>query len=87
MKLLILPDPGRSTNTVRPEASIFVSLKQRGHDVTIMVDDDGCYLDEYRAAGINVISSSSKTKLNLSVIKAVNRYIKAHDIDLVYATK
>ena len=87
MNLLILPDPGRSFNTVRPEASIFTSLARRGHNITIMTDADGAYVETYRNEGVTVIPLSSKHKLNWSGIAKIRQIIKQQNIDLVYATK
>ena len=86
MNLLVLPNLGRSFNSVRPEATIYIDLAKRGHQITIMTDDDDAYFQEYVDAGLKVINIASKKKLSLSAIKTINRYIKNNDIDIVYAT-
>ncbi|GLX82521.1 glycosyltransferase family 4 protein [Thalassotalea eurytherma] len=86
MNLLVLPNLGRSYNSVRPEATIYIDLAKRGHQITIMTNDDDAYLQEYVNSGLKVLNISSKKKLSLSAIKTINRYIKSSNIDIVYAT-
>ena len=39
VKILIIPNRGRSYHAVRPEAECYIALAKLGHDVTIMITD------------------------------------------------
>jgi len=86
MKILVLPNRGRSYNAVRPEAECYISLAKKGHDITIMTELNNAYWDEYKKANIKVIELKSNKKYSLAVMKQVRTYIKSNKIDIVYAT-
>ncbi len=87
MKILAIPNRGRSYNAVRPEAECYIDLAKAGHDVTIMTVPTNTYIEEYKKANLAVITLINKKKYSLSVIKQIHRYIKENDIDIVYATE
>ncbi|QOL26918.1 glycosyltransferase family 4 protein [Thalassotalea sp. LPB0316] len=86
MKLLIVPDKGRSYTSTRPEAEIYISLAKRGHDITLCADESSAYLEKYKQANIDVHILNYGKKLSWHSIKTINRLIKQKSIDLVYAT-
>ncbi|RHW77667.1 glycosyltransferase family 4 protein [Colwellia sp. RSH04] len=87
MKILVIPNRGRSYNAVRPEAECYISLAQAGHDVTVMTCDSNAYFDEYKKAPLKLVELNSLKKYSWVVIKQVHQYIKKHNIDIVYATE
>lgn len=87
MKLLVIPNRGRSYNAVRPEAECYIGLAKAGVDVTIMTCDTNAYIKEYQNAGLKVILLRSLKKHSWTVIKQIKQYIKQHCIDIVYATE
>ena len=87
MKILAIPNRGRSYNAVRPEAECYISLAKAGHDVTLFTCVSNAYYDDYKKANINLIELSSLKKYSLSVIKQIHCYIKQNNIDIVYATE
>ncbi len=87
MKILAIPNRGRSYNAVRPEAECYISLAKAGHEVTLFTCESNAYYADYKKADINLVKLSSLKKYSLSVIKQVHRYIKQHNIDIVYATE
>jgi len=87
MKILVIPNRGRSYNAVRPEAECYISLAKSGHEVTLFTCESNAYYSDYKKANINLIELSSLKKYSLSVIKQIHRYIKQHNIDIVYATE
>ena len=87
MKILVIPNRGRSYNAVRPEAECYIKLAQMGHDVTIMTCKTNAYLNKYQESPIKIIELLSLKKYSLSVIKQIHQYIKTHQIDIVYATE
>ena len=87
MKILVIPNRGRSFNAVRPEAECYIDLAKSGHDVTILTCDTNAYLEEYQKAGLKIIILASLKKHSWAVIKQIHQYIKQHSIDVVYATE
>jgi glycosyltransferase involved in cell wall biosynthesis len=87
MKILVIPNRGRSYHAVRPEAECYIHLAKAGHDVTIMTCLTNAYIDEYKKFNITIIELASLKKHSWAVIKQINHYIKQHDIDIVYATE
>lgn len=86
MKLLIVPDKGRSFSSVRPEAEIYLSMARAGHELTLCVDPESAYFNRYLAANIDVHSSPYGSKLVWKHIKKLNHLIKSKNIEAVYAT-
>jgi L-malate glycosyltransferase len=87
MKILIIPNRGRSFNAVRPEAECYIDLAKAGHNVTIMTCDSNAYIGRYQEAGLEIIPLVSLKKHSWAVIKQIHQYIKQHTIDIVYATE
>ncbi|MDX2370578.1 MAG: glycosyltransferase family 4 protein [Colwellia sp.] len=87
MKILVIPNRGRSCNAVRPEAECYIGLAKLGHDVTIMTCNTNVYITKYEKANLKVIELKSLRKHSWAVIKQIHQYIKQHDIDIVYATE
>jgi glycosyltransferase involved in cell wall biosynthesis len=87
MKILVIPNRGRSYNAVRPEAECYIGLAELGHDITIMTCITNAYIEEYKKSNITIIELASIKKHSWAVIKQIHQYIKQHDIDIVYATE
>jgi len=86
MKLLVVPDKGRSFSSLRPEAEIYISLAEAGHELTLCVDPRSTYITRYEAANIDVRILSYGSKLVWDNIKIIHRLIKTKQIEAVYAT-
>lgn len=86
VRLLIVPDKGRSFSSVRPEAEIYLSLARAGHELTLCVDPQSAYLSRYEDANIDLQSLPYGSKLVWKHIKQLNHLIKSKNIDAVYAT-
>ncbi|MEI6895764.1 MAG: glycosyltransferase family 4 protein [Colwellia sp.] len=87
MKILVIPNRGRSYNAVRPEAECYIDLAKAGHEVTIMTVTTNAYLTEYKKANLTVITLKNEKKYSWTVIKQINQCIKEQQIDIVYATQ
>lgn len=87
MKILVIPNRGRSYNAVRPEAECYIDLAKAGHEIIIMTCMSNAYLNEYKKHNITIIELASLKKHSFKVIKQIHQYIKQHDIDIVYATE
>ena len=87
MKILVIPNRGRSYNAVRPEAECYIALAKAGHKIIILTCKTNAYWDEYKKANLNIIELKNLKKHSLSVIKQVHCLIKKNNIDIVYATE
>ncbi len=87
MKILVIPNRGRSYHAVRPEAECYIDLAKKGHDITIMTCMTNAYIDEYKKFNITIVKLASLKKHSWTVTKQIHQYIKQHDIDIVYATE
>jgi len=87
MKILVIPNRGRSYNAVRPEAQCYIALANLSHDITIMSNSDNAYIDEYKKSKVTFVELASLKKHSWSAIKQIHTYIKQHNIDIVYATE
>lgn len=87
MKILVIPNRGRSYHAVRPEAECYLDLAKKGHDITIMTCDTNAYLAEYKKAGLKIVLLASLKKHSWAVVKQIHQYIKQQCIDIVYATE
>lgn len=87
MKILVIPNRGRSFNAVRPEAQCYIALAELGHEVTIMSSPTNAYINEYKQSKVNFIELATLKKHSWSVIKQIHQYIKKNAIDIVYATE
>jgi len=87
MKILVIPNRGRSYNAVRPEAECYIDLAKAGHEIIIMTVPSNAYIEEYKKANLTVIILKNKKKYSWTVTKQIHQYIKKHNIDLVYATE
>jgi L-malate glycosyltransferase len=71
MKILVISNY-RTLITPRPEAEIFIGLKNKGHDITIMTYPDSAYIPHFEAAGIRVIQfhpDKKRHKPSISIIR------------------
>lgn len=87
MNILVVPDIGRSYNSVRPEAEIYIGLSKLGHNITIMTDLNSAYISEYKKTNIDLIELKPGKKIDWAAIKSIHQTIKNKNIDIVYATK
>jgi glycosyltransferase involved in cell wall biosynthesis len=87
MKILVIPNRGRSFNAVRPEAQCYIALANLGHEITVMSNSENAYIDEYKRSKVKFIELATLKKYNWKVITQVHQYIKQNNIDIVYATE
>ncbi|NQY87009.1 MAG: glycosyltransferase family 4 protein [Colwellia sp.] len=87
MKILVIPNRGRSYHAVRPEAECYIDLAKAGHDITIMTCMTNAYIDEYKKFNITIVELATLKKHSWKVIKQIHQYIKRYNIDIVYATE
>lgn len=81
IKVLVISNY-RETNSVRPEAELFIGLKKAGVEVEIMTYGDAAYVKKFREAGIRVIDFHPEKKLDRAEIQRIRSELTAgkHDI-------
>lgn len=71
-------------HSVRPEASIFLGLAKLGFEVHIMTYGDAAYVEEFKAAGINVIDFHPEKKFDKEEVAFIRQTIIDKQIDIVH---
>lgn len=85
MNILILPNSDGSISQIRPEFEMFIGLKKRGHDITIVVKPDCLYVPRLKELGINLLHCYPTKKICRRTIKALRQELATNDYDVVYA--
>lgn len=83
VKILVVSDY-TNYHSVRPEAEIFLSLRKRGYDITIMTYDGSQYSDKFKAAGIKVINHHPTKRYQRSSILAIRQELKVGNYDVIH---
>ena len=65
MKILVIPNRGRSYNAVRPEAECYIALAEAGHDITVLSSGTNAYIDRYKKSKVKFIELKTLKKLSL----------------------
>jgi len=86
MNILVAPDRGRSVSSARPEAEIYISLANAGHNLTLCLDPDSAYLPIYQQHDIDLVMMPYGRKIEPGSVRMMHRLIKEKTIDAVYAT-
>lgn len=74
-KVLVISDY-RDTNSVRPEAELFIGLQQAGLEITVMTFDQAAYIQRFEAAGIRVIGFHPERKLDFVAIRIIRQELR-----------
>jgi glycosyltransferase involved in cell wall biosynthesis len=75
IKVLVISDY-RDTNSVRPEAELFIGLQQAGLEITVMTFDQAAYIQRFEAAGVRVIGFHPERKLDFLAIRIIRQELK-----------
>ncbi len=88
MKILVVSNY-RGLHTCRPEAEIFIGLKKKGFDITVMTYPDAIYIDRFRQNGIKVITYHPTKRYDLPFIRFLREELRkgAYDILQLYNNK
>ena len=74
----------RETNSVRPEAELFIGLQKAGVQVTIMTFGDAHYVEKFREAGIRVIDFHPLKKFDRSETQRIRAELLAGQYDVLH---
>jgi glycosyltransferase involved in cell wall biosynthesis len=83
MKILVLSDYEKF-HTVRPEAEIFISLAQRGYDITIMTKGHYDYVKRFKEHGIRVIDFHPEKKLDNAEVAFIRKELETGNYDVMH---
>ncbi len=83
MKILVISDYA-NFHTVRPEAEIFISLAQRGYDITIMTKGHYEYVQRFKENGIRVIDFHPEKKLDSSEVAFIRKELLENHYDVMH---
>lgn len=83
IKVLAISDY-REFHSVRPEAEIFIGLKNAGLDVHVMTYGDSEYAERFRKAGIHVIDFHPNEKFNSDELKFIRDILVKEDYDIIH---
>lgn len=88
MKILVISDYSSYLSS-RPEAEIFIGLKQKGVEVEIITDGNSIYAKKFQDAGIKVIDALPTDKFSNKTVSFIkNILVKGkHDALLLYNSK
>ncbi|MDF1696597.1 MAG: glycosyltransferase family 4 protein [Saprospiraceae bacterium] len=82
MKVLVVSNY-RGVHTCRPEAEIFIGLKKRGYDVTIMTYPDAEYIENFERNGIRVIPKHPTKRFDPEFIKLLKDELISGSYDIL----
>jgi glycosyltransferase involved in cell wall biosynthesis len=87
-KILVISNY-RSTYTVRPEAEIFIGLAKKGWEIDVMTYGDSAYVENFKAAGVNVIDFHPEKKFDRRAVAFIRDHLRkgGHDILQLYNSK
>lgn len=83
MKILVISDYEKF-HTVRPEAEIFISLANRGYDITIMTDGKYEYVKRFRENGIKIIDFHPRKKLDKQEVEFIRKELLSGQYDVMH---
>ncbi len=84
MKVLVLREFSFSLNNHISEVELFVGLKEKGVDITVVADGNDKVLQILRDAGIKIIIDKPSTKYDFKYIKFIRNIIKSEAIDILH---
>ena len=82
MKILVVSNY-RGLHTCRPEAEIFIGLREMGFDITIMTHSDAVYIDRFRAHGIRVIPHHPTKRYDTKFIDLLREELQSGSYDIL----
>ena len=82
MKILVISNY-TSIVTTRPEAEIFIGLKKKGHDITVMTYPDAAYTQRFEENGIRVIPFHPEKKRDSKSIAFIRKELVEGNYDIL----
>ncbi len=89
MKKILVISNYRGFHTARPEAEIFIGLKKKGYDITIMTYANAKYIERFESEGIRVIPVHPTKRYDKPFISLLKKEltIGSYDILQLYNNK
>lgn len=86
MNILIVAGSNSAFNQIRPEFEMFIGLANRGHNITIVIEQDSVYVPRLQKLGVKLLHCYPTRKICLKSIRALRWEIKKNHYDIIYAT-
>ena len=86
MNILIVAGSNSAFNQIRPEFEMFIGLMNRGHNITIVIEQDSVYVPRLKKLGVKLLHCYPTRKICLKSIKSMRREIRKNRYDIIYAT-
>lgn len=76
MRILCVTSHRGALTNVRPEAEIFIGLKQSGAEVAVLTQRDSCYADRMVAAGVDVLDLDPQSRMDPAAIRRIRATLR-----------
>jgi len=86
MNILILAGSNSAFNQLRPEFEMFIGWRDRGHDITVVIESDSVYVPRLKEIGIKLLHCYPIRKICPKTIRALRREMSSNHYDIIYAT-
>jgi len=84
-RVLVLSNYDGPVNPIRAEAEIFIGLKRRDFEITVMTPLGGVYGEKLQHEGITVLDVHPKSKFDRTYTRQIKHAVERFDIDIVHA--
>ena len=86
MNILIVAGSRGSESQLRPEFESFIGMAERGHNITVVIQQDSIYAPRLKELGIRMLHCWPEKKICLKTIKALRAELRQNHYDIIYAT-
>lgn len=84
MRVLCVTSHRGAITNVRPEAEIFIGLRQLGAEVTVMTQRDSCYVTNMEAAGVEVLDLEPRRRLDFAAMRRIRATLKSGGFQILH---
>jgi L-malate glycosyltransferase len=86
MNIFVLTSTSGSTNTIRPEAELFIGFARRGHAVTVGTQPNTPYAGIFRKEGIRIVDCLPTKKISIDSIRKTRGELRRLHYDILFLT-
>jgi glycosyltransferase involved in cell wall biosynthesis len=86
VNILIAAGSRGALSQLRPEFESFITMAERGHRLTVIIQPDSVYVPRLRELGIRMLHCYPETKIDLKSIRALRAELRHTHYDIIYAT-
>jgi glycosyltransferase involved in cell wall biosynthesis len=86
MNILIAAGSNRAFNQIRPEYEMFIGLMNKGHHITIIIEEDSSYVPRLKKLGVRLLHCYPTQKICLKSIRGIRQELRRKTYDIIFAT-